>query len=106
MTSIGLKRVAIITKNNAQALDIYNKLENEVEGITLIDGISEQKIGRIVVLPSYISKGLEFDGVIVYTDDEHKYNDKDKYLFYVVCTRAQYCLTIFNQKTMKKTINK
>ena len=106
MTSIGLKRVAIITKNNAQTLDIYSKLENEVEGISLIDGTSEQKIGRIVVLPSYISKGLEFDGVIVYTDDEHRYNDKDKYLFYVVCTRAQHCLTIFNQKTLKKTINK
>ena len=103
MSSIGLKRVAIITKNNAQTLDIYDKLENEVQGISLINGDPKQKIGKIVVLPSYISKGLEFDGVIVYTDDEHKYSDKDKYLFYVVCTRAQHCLTIYNQKTLKKS---
>lgn len=26
---------------------------------------------------------------------------EDKYLFYVVCTRAQHNLTVYNQKTLK-----
>ena len=54
-------------------------------------------MARTVVIPSYFSKGLEFDGVIVYSDPNSPYEEKDKYLFYVVCTRAQHKLIIYNQ---------
>ena len=56
----------------------------------------------LVVLPSYIAKGLEFDGVISYVTKDNPYYDKDKYLFYVVCTRAQHSLTVYNQKKLVK----
>ena len=31
-------------------------------------------------------------------DKEDEYEDKDKYLYYVACTRAQHELIIYNQK--------
>lgn len=63
--------------------------------IMLIDGFGHIK-RDLVVVPSYVVKGLEFDSVIIYTDEDNKYQEKDKYLFYVACTRAQHNLIIYN----------
>ena len=71
----------------------------------MINTSKDFKIGNMVILPSYISKGLEFDGVIIYTDKENEYKEKDKYLFYVVCTRAQHVLSIYNQKEIIRKCN-
>lgn len=96
-----IKRIAIITKNNAETLELYDKLKDQLDDINIIQKNAKAGIGNMVILPSYISKGLEFDGVIAYTDENHEYQEKDKYLFYVVCTRAQHNLTVYNQKTLK-----
>lgn len=100
MKSNGMKRIAIITKNNAETIDLYESLREQLTDINLVDAEGKKTIGNTVILPSYISKGLEFDGVIAYTDKEHLYQEKDKYLFYVVCTRAQHSLTVYNQKKL------
>lgn len=96
-----IKRIAIITKNNSETIELYDKLKNQLDDISIIQQDSNVGIGNMVILPSYISKGLEFDGVISYTDENNEYEEKDKYLFYVVCTRAQHNLTVYNQKTLK-----
>ena len=96
-----IKRIAIITKNNTETLELYDKLKDKLYDINMIQQNTKSDIGNMVILPSYISKGLEFDGVIAYTDENHEYQEKDKYLFYVVCTRAQHNLTVYNQKTLK-----
>ena len=101
MRENGIKRIAIITKNNAETLELYDKLKDQLDDINIIQQDAKVGIGNMVILPSYISKGLEFDGVIAYTDENHEYQEKDKYLFYVVCTRAQHNLTVYNQKTLK-----
>ena len=101
MRENGIKRIAIITKNNNETLELYDKLKDQLDDINIIQQNAKAGIGNMVILPSYISKGLEFDGVIAYTDEDHEYQEKDKYLFYVVCTRAQHNLTVYNQKTLK-----
>lgn len=101
MREKGIKRIAIITKNNSETIELYDKLKNQLDDISIIQQDSNVGIGNMVILPSYISKGLEFDGVISYTDENDEYEEKDKYLFYVVCTRAQHSLTVYNQKTLK-----
>ena len=88
------KSIAIITKNDKEAEDVYNLLKDNTD-IVLIDGFSHIK-RDLVVVPSYIAKGLEFDSVIIYTDIDNKYQEKDKYLYYVACTRAQHNLIIYN----------
>lgn len=88
------KSIAIITKDDEEAEKIYNLLKEDTD-IMLIDGYSHIK-RDLVVVPSYIAKGLEFDSVIVYNDENNKYKDNEKYLFYVACTRAQHNLIIYN----------
>lgn len=88
------KSIAIITKDDEEAEKIYNLLKDDTD-IMLIDGYSHIK-RDLVVVPSYIAKGLEFDSVIVYTDEDNKYKENEKYLFYVACTRAQHNLIIYN----------
>ncbi len=100
MKENGMKRIAIITKNNAETIDLYESLKEQFSSINLIDGDGKKEISDLVILPSYVSKGLEFDGVIAYSDKKHVYQEKDRYLFYVVCTRAQHSLTVYNQKKL------
>lgn len=88
------KSIAIITKNDKEAEKVYNVLKDDLD-IMLIDGFGHIK-RDLVVVPSYVAKGLEFDSVIIYTDEDNKYQEKDKYLFYVACTRAQHNLIIYN----------
>ena len=49
----------------------------------------------VVVIPSYLSKGLEFDAVFVY-DAENYDTELEKRLYYTVCTRAMHKLVVFD----------
>ena len=102
MKEENMKKIAIITKSNEEMLELYNELKKDLKNLKMINTSKDFKIGNMVILPSYISKGLEFDGVIIYTDKENEYQENDKYLFYVVCTRAQHALSIYNQKKLVK----
>jgi DNA helicase-2/ATP-dependent DNA helicase PcrA len=51
---------------------------------------------KLVIMPSYLSKGLEFDGVISYAEKGSPYSEIEKGLYYAVCTRAQHRLIVYN----------
>ena len=89
------KSVAIITKNDIESKKIYNLLKNDYN-INLLESNSEDFNRDLIVVPAYISKGLEFDSVIVYTEKDNKFTEKEKYLFYVACTRCQHKLIVYN----------
>jgi len=93
MIELKLSRIAIITKNYSEADSIYNELKDLID----IKQVNSKEISNLIVLPVSIAKGLEFDGVIVYSDEKNKYKDIDKNLFYVACTRAQHKLVVYNQ---------
>lgn len=89
------KSVAIITKDDEEANEIYNLLKDNINiGKTTIN----EEIFRkdLIVVPSYMAKGLEFDSVIVYNKINNIYKENEKYLYYVACTRAQHELIIYN----------
>ncbi|MOA57704.1 Helicase IV [compost metagenome] len=58
--------------------------------VNLIDGSKSEYLGGISVLPVYLSKGLEFDAVLLMDVDSHHYREgaMDAKLLYVGCTRA------------------
>ncbi len=89
------KSIAIITKNDIEATNIYNELENDQ--IMLISNNSEEFKKGIVIIPAYIAKGLEFDCVIVLNNPKNKFKQEEKNLLYVACTRAQHELIIFEE---------
>ena len=64
--------------------------------------LSEFKVG-VNVISSYLSKGLEFDGVIV-SDGEEYLNESNKNLFYTVCTRALHELKVFTKKSLEEIL--
>ncbi|WP_082705824.1 ATP-binding domain-containing protein [Aneurinibacillus thermoaerophilus] len=50
----------------------------------------------ILVIPSYLAKGIEFDAVIVYNGSQAQYGrDSERKLFYTVCTRAMHELHVY-----------
>ena len=88
------KSIAIITKDDKEAEEVYNMLKDDFD-IMLLGGYGHIK-RDLVIVPSYTAKGLEFDSVIIYNDMDNKYTKEDKYLYYVACTRAQHNLIIYN----------
>ena len=90
--------LAIITKTDEEAEKIYQILKDSFEELSLILSSTKEFKKNLIVIPSYIAKGLEFDETIIYTSKENRYTDEEKYLYYVACTRAQHQLIIYNQK--------
>ena len=89
--------IAIITKNNNEAENIYRILKDNYSYLTLLNANTVEFNKKLVIVPSYIAKGLEFDSCIIYTDVNNKYTYEEKYLYYVACTRTQHQLIIYNQ---------
>ncbi len=102
MLGMGYNKIAIITKNCDDAIKMYNSIKNK--NYQLIDKENINIINQVIFMPSYLAKGLEFDGVIVCNFSDNDYIEKERNLFYVVCTRAQHKLEIYNEpKKIVKT---
>lgn len=99
-------RIAIITKDLQDAQRVYSSL-NENEDIILLTDNSNEFNGNIVILPSYLSKGLEFDSVILFDVSKEKYamNELEIKLLYVSMTRAMHTLDIFYEKDLTELLS-
>ena len=89
------KSTALITKDMEEAKKIYSLIKDEID-IDLVDANSKNFHKELIIVPAYISKGLEFDSVIIYNDRENTYRRNEKNLLYVACTRSQHELYIYN----------
>ena len=83
------KSIAIITKDMDMAETLYNKL-NSIYDLSLLTIDSKNFRKDFIIAPSYLAKGLEFDSVIVYNNLDNPFNETDKYLYYIACTRCQH----------------
>lgn len=95
--------IAIICKNKESSLNVYNDLKNKSENVNIV--VDESSIFNVGVniIPAYLAKGLEFDGVII-ADGENFLGEKDRNLFYTACTRALHELHIISKKDMKNIL--
>ena len=89
--------IAIITKTDEEAEKIYKLIKEDEPEVNLLLSSTKEFSKKMIIIPSYIAKGLEFDETIVYTTKDNKYKEEEKYLYYVACTRAQHQLIIYNQ---------
>lgn len=89
------KSIAIITKDKKEAFKLYKLIEQEVH-VSLIAEEQEKFHKELIIIPAYLSKGLEFDSVIAYNNRENSYHKNEKNLLYVACTRAQHELYVYN----------
>lgn len=91
-----IRSVAILTKWRSTANRIYNFLV--AAGMPDVSVLTTGRMIEtdIVVSPTILTKGLEFDAVIVANAGKNNYNETefDRMLLYLTCTRARHHLEV------------
>ena len=85
-----------------EILKIYKELKAEIGGLRICDNKSFELSHNPIVMPLALTKGLEFDNVIVYDKDSAFSGEENKKYLYMASTRALHRLTIFNCKSELK----
>lgn len=103
---IRFKSFGIIGKNMEECTLIYKKLKKYIKDINLISDKDTKYFAGISILPSYLSKGLEFDAVFITNANQELYkeNSLDIKLLYVSVTRAMSKLNIFYIDELSKLL--
>ncbi|WP_238907158.1 RNA polymerase recycling motor HelD [Clostridium sp. YIM B02506] len=87
--------IGLICKTEKEASSLYEILKDEIQ-IKLIKSDSMATLDGTFIIPIYLSKGLEFDSVLILNTDKNTYYSKDdKNLLYIACTRALHRLSLF-----------
>lgn len=91
----GYKSIGVISRNKEEAFRAYKHLSKFTD-IKLVQKDDHEYSNGVVIIPSYLSKGLEFDVVIVLDAGGDNYvREDEKNLLYTVCTRALHKLNIY-----------
>ena len=100
----GFSNVALICKTVEDCIKLKEQLQDEE--IHIISSKDSEYAGGINIVPSYLSKGLEFDAVIITNADVHNYTDSevDTKLLYVCITRAMNTLEIYHIDELTKLL--
>lgn len=97
--------LGIIVKTDSNAKKLYQKLSQEYD-IHLISPESTSFKNGVSVASVRMSKGLEFDHVIIPSADSDTYSTEfDRSLLYIACTRAMHSLTLMYTKDLTRLIN-
>jgi DNA helicase-2/ATP-dependent DNA helicase PcrA len=92
--TIGVIAKTARESGNAYAL-LKERLTDEVP-VAHVTGSSARLPRGVSVLPSYLSKGIEFDAVLVWDASAKQYGrPSERKLLYTVCTRALHKLLVF-----------
>ncbi|GAA3191602.1 RNA polymerase recycling motor HelD [Lentilactobacillus kefiri] len=92
---------AIIGKTLKECKELSGKLSEVGVKSTLIRTENQRLVKGVIVVPSYLAKGLEFDSVIMWDASKDCYPDEsDRQLVYTICTRAMHRLTVVAIKNL------
>jgi len=91
------KSMAIICKTLKECNELRKLLKKD-KNISVITGKEKDYSGGVVIIPSYLVKGLEFDIVIVANASKENYTERDLdvKLLYVAMTRPLHKLYIYS----------
>jgi DNA helicase-2/ATP-dependent DNA helicase PcrA len=91
----GYQSIGLICKTEKNALSLFEFLKDRVD-VQLIKNESTADLHGVFIIPVYMSKGLEFDAVLICDTDTTTYHSEDdKKLLYIACTRALHRLNLF-----------
>lgn len=96
----GYQKIAVIHKDLKRSVPLHKRLTQMFSNLQLIENAAESVTAEIVVIPSYLVKGLEFDAVIIPNANEINYSSEalDAKLLFVSVTRAHHEVQIFYHK--------
>lgn len=103
----GYTTIAVICRTIEETREVYGLLDPYVTVTPLKEDMDEMNFTNgVMVLPIHMTKGLEFDSVILWNPDEERYqaSDGDAKLLYVAITRALHELNIIYQGNLAKLL--
>ena len=87
--------IGLICKNEQDSISLHERLKDKID-IQLIKSDVVIDLKGVFIIPVYMSKGLEFDAVLICdADKDHYSSEDDKNLLYIACTRALHRLNLF-----------
>jgi DNA helicase-2/ATP-dependent DNA helicase PcrA len=90
MQEEGHRSIAVICKTAEESREAYEALQALLP-VKLIGTTSTTFEQGTAVIPSYLAKGVEFDGVVLYDASRDRYGrESERKLFYTACTRAMH----------------
>lgn len=93
--SRGHRSIALIAQTTAKARKFVEQLEAIGVAVNLLDEAAMIDQSKLLVVPSHLAKGLEFDAVIVVAFDMPYFDHTiDRKLLYVALTRAMHELVL------------
>lgn len=94
----GLQSIAIVTKTIQGSKKVYKALQNKLQNLTLLGSKDKQYPGGITVMPAFLTKGLQFDAVIILDIQQYEEQEWDAKLLYVAMTRPVHRLLLTLRK--------
>lgn len=91
----GYRSIGLLCKSGKNARILFESLKDRMN-IQLVQEGSMPELQGGFIIPVYMSKGLEFDAVLICDADQNNYqSEEDKNLLYIACTRALHRLGLF-----------
>ena len=93
---MGYQSIGLICKTEKNARFLFECLKDKADIQLIKDEESSTDLHGVFIMPVYMSKGLEFDAVLICdADAENYYGQDDRKLLYIACTRALHRLNLF-----------
>jgi len=90
----GFKNICLICKTERNVVRLFEEIKHKTD-IRRIKAREADTLEGVFIMPVYLSKGLEFDMVIICDADFENYcGEDDRKLLYVACTRALHRLSL------------
>lgn len=92
---LGYRTIGLICKTEKNSKFLHFSLKDSLD-VALIKNGSDTDLQGVFIIPVYMSKGLEFDAVLLCdANASNYYSEDDKNLLYITCTRALHRLNLF-----------
>ena len=93
----GHKTIGVICKTAAESREAYDALQDAGFPLRLVGTETASFEPGVLVIPSYLAKGVEFDAVVIYNASMEQYGrEAERKLFYTACTRAMHELYVYH----------
>ncbi|MCL7749390.1 RNA polymerase recycling motor HelD [Halalkalibacter alkaliphilus] len=97
--------IAIICKTALESETLYDEIREKLD-VRLMKKDSTGYESTVLIIPSYLAKGVEFDAVVVYNASQSSYNkETERKLLYTVCTRAMHSLDLLYVKEISTLLS-
>lgn len=96
LVQTGYQSIAVICKTAEESYQTFAALQAYVPNLRLVEKETVTFEKGIIVIPTYLAKGVEFDAVVIHNaNQEHYGRESERKLFYTACTRAMHELHLF-----------